>query len=167
MALRKTRSAAARKAAPRKASKLSPAESPLPYLGFGLLFGYFLSKSRATDYDSIVAMFRFQEFQLYGVIIMAVVVVSLGLFLLRRSGNTTFSGQSMKMETLAWDPNRLAGAFLFGAGWALAGTCPGTSLTQIGEGKVIAVATVIGIAAGVWAYKKFKPGISAKNDAVC
>jgi len=167
MALRKPRLTAARKAAPRKASKLSPAESPLPYLGFGILFGYFLSKSRATDYDSIVAMFLCREFQLYGVIITAVAVVSLGLFLLRRSGNKTFSGKTLEMEPLAWDPNRLAGAFLFGAGWALAGTCPGTSLAQIGEGKLIAFATVLGIAAGVWAYKKFKPGISPKNDAVC
>lgn len=163
MAIRKPRTTASR----RKASRVSSSESPLPYLVFGILFGYFLSKSRATDYDSIVAMFRFQQFQLYGVIIVAVVVVSVGLFLLRRKGNKTLSGQPMEMEPLKWDPNRLAGAFLFGAGWALAGTCPGTSLAQIGEGKLIAFATVIGIAAGVWAYKKFKPGISAKNDVVC
>ncbi len=166
MAPRKTRLKTA-KTARRKDSKLSPAESPLPYLGFGILFGYFLSKSRATDYDSIVAMFLCREFQLYGVIIVAVAVVSLGLFLLRRSGNKTYSGQRVEMEPLAWDPDRLAGAFLFGAGWALAGTCPGTSLTQLGEGKVIALATVVGIAAGVWAYKKFKPGIAPKNDVVC
>lgn len=161
MALRKSRSAAS-KTTRRKAS-----ESALPYFVFGILFGYFLSKSRATDYDSIVAMFRLREFQLYGVILVAVATVSLGLFLLRRNGNKTLSGQSMNLEPLKWDPNRLAGAFLFGAGWALAGTCPGTSLAQIGEGKLIAFATVIGIGAGVWAYKKFKPGIAAKNDQVC
>jgi uncharacterized membrane protein YedE/YeeE len=78
----------------------------------------------------------------------------------------TISGDSLDWETPKWEPNRLVGAFLFGAGWALAGTCPGTSLTQIGEGKLVAFATVIGIAAGVWAYKKFKPG-SSKNDQVC
>lgn len=166
MAIRKSRSKAT-KAPRRKSSAASVAESPLPYLVFGILFGYFLSKSRATDYDSIVAMFRFQQFQLFGVIIVAVVVTSIGLFLLRRNGNKTLSGQPMEMEALKWDPNRLAGAFLFGSGWALAGTCPGTALAQIGEGKVVAFATVIGIAAGVWAYKKFKPGVSAKNDQVC
>ncbi|SRR5579871_1994208 len=167
MAPRKTRLKAIKTAAPRKASKLAPAENPIPYLGFGILFGYFLSKSRATDYDSIEAMFLCREFQLYGVIIVSVAVVSLGLFLLRRSGNKAYSGQAVEMEPLTWDPSRLAGAFLFGAGWALAGTCPGTSLAQIGEGKLIAVATVVGIVAGVWAYKKFKPGIAPKNDAVC
>ena len=165
MALRKTRSAA--KTTRRKAAPAAQAGGAFPFIVFGILFGYFLSKSRATDYDSIVAMFRCQQFQLYGVIIVAVATVSLGLFLLRRKGNKTLSGQPMEMEPLKWDPNRLAGAFLFGAGWAVAGTCPGTSLAQIGEGKLIAFATVIGIGAGVWAYKKFKPGISAKNDVVC
>ena len=46
-------------------------ESVLPYLGFGALFGYFLSKARATDYDTIVDMFMCREFQLYGVIMTA------------------------------------------------------------------------------------------------
>lgn len=162
MAPRKSRPASS-KSAGRKAA----AESAFPYILFGLLFGYFLSKSRATDYDSIVAMFRLREFQLYGVLLVAVAVISFGLFLLRRGGNRTVSGRSMEMKPLKWDPNRLAGAFLFGSGWALAGTCPGTSLAQIGEGKLVAFATVIGIATGVWAYKKFKPEPSFNKDQVC
>ncbi|HJT24312.1 MAG TPA: hypothetical protein VJ873_07025, partial [bacterium] len=85
MATRKSRPAKTtrRKTAP------SDAVNAFPFIIFGILFGYFLSKSRATDYDSIVAMFRFQQFQLYGVIIVAVATVSLGLFLLRRNGNKT------------------------------------------------------------------------------
>jgi uncharacterized protein len=166
MALRKLRQVAF-KITRRKFSQAPSAKGAIPYLAFGILFGYFLSKSRATDYDSIVAMFRCREFQLYGVILVAVAVTSLGLFLLRRGGNKSLSGQKLDLEPLKWDPNRLAGAFLFGAGWALAGTCPGTSLTQIGEGKLIAFATVVGIGVGVWAYKKFKPGPSGKNDQVC
>lgn len=154
-----------RKTSPAPAKGNPP--SALPFLAFGTLFGYFLSKSRATDYDSIVAMFRFREFQLYGVILVAVAVTAFGLFLLRRNGGRTVSGKAADLEALKWDPNRLGGAFLFGAGWALAGTCPGTSLAQIGEGKLVAFATVIGIAAGVWAYKKFKPGPASKNDQVC
>ena len=141
-------------------------ESPLPYLVFGTLFGYFLSKARATDYDSIVDMFLCREFQLYGVICTAVAVVSLGLFLMRRKKISTKSGAPLELEKLEWDPSRLTGAFLFGAGWALTGTCPGTSLAQIGEGKLVALFTVIGILAGVWAYKKYKPAPKTE-DQVC
>ena len=140
-------------------------ESVVPYLGFGVLFGYFLSKGRATDYDSIVDMFLCKEFQLYGVILTAIAVISLGLWFMRRKNIPTKSGESFDGDPLEWDPNRLIGAFIFGAGWALTGTCPGTSLAQIGEGKVMAVFTVIGILAGVWAYKKFRPGSS--NEQVC
>ena len=133
-------------------------ESIVPYLGFGVLFGYFLSKARATDFDSMVDMFLCREFQLYGVIGTAIAVVALGLFLMKRKGIPTKSGEPMELEVLKWDPNRLIGAFIFGAGWALTGTCPGTSMAQLGEGKVVAIFTILGILAGVWAYKKYKPG---------
>lgn len=141
-------------------------ESKFPYLIFGALFGYFLSKARATDYDTIVDMFLCREFQLYGVLMTAVAVIALGLFLVRRKGITSFSGKPIELESLDWDPNRLIGAFLLGTGWALAGTCPGTSLTQIGEGKLVAFFTVTGILLGVWAYRKYKPGASSK-DQIC
>jgi uncharacterized membrane protein YedE/YeeE len=151
------------------------------FLGFGVLFGYFLSKARATDYDTVIDMFRpqnlhvdrmpvgfaihWEALHLYGVIITAIVVIGLGLLLLERAPKPTLSGKPLDWEPLQWDLGRLPGAFLFGAGWALAGTCPGTSLAQIGEGKLVAFATVLGILAGVWAYKKFKVGSSDQEPA--
>ncbi|HUO57694.1 MAG TPA: DUF6691 family protein [bacterium] len=149
------------------AKKQTQPESALPYLVFGTLFGYFLSKARATDYDSIVDMFLCREFQLYGVILTAIAVVALGLFIIRRKGIKTKSGAPLELETMDWEPSRLTGAFLFGAGWALTGTCPGTSLAQIGEGKLVAFFTVAGILAGVWAYKKYKPASSSNEEQVC
>jgi uncharacterized membrane protein YedE/YeeE len=149
----------------RKMAKVNSNESILPYLGFGALFGYFLSKARATDYDTVIDMFMCRDFQLYGVIITAIAVISLGLFLMRRKGITTYSGKPLELEPLAWEPNRLIGAFIMGAGWAIAGTCPGTSLTQIGEGKLVAFFTVAGILAGVWTYRKYKSGSS--KEQVC
>src|SRR5579883_1752100 len=101
MAIRKS-SKAVVKTVRKRLSMVPASENAFPYVVFGILFGYFLSKSRATDYDSIVAMFRCREFQLYGVIIVAVAVVSLGLLLLRRSGNKTLSGQAMEVEPLPW-----------------------------------------------------------------
>lgn len=135
------------------------------YLVFGALFGYFLSKARATDYDSVVDMFLLREFQLYGVILTAVAVTALGLFLLRRKGALP-AGSSREWKGLKWNPERLKGAFLFGAGWALVGTCPATALAQIGEGKLVAFFTVIGIFAGIWAYKKLMRGPSSEEQ-VC
>ena len=50
----------------------------------GALFGWILSRSGAADYDHIQAMFRFESFQLYGIIGTAVVVTAPGLWLLKR-----------------------------------------------------------------------------------
>ncbi len=156
-------------------------EGFFPYLGFGILFGYFLSKAGATDYDTVINMFRpidvyihktpggfdfhLDSLRLYGVIGVAIAVIALGLFLLDNSRRPSMSGNRLDWEPLKWDPDRLIGAFIFGAGWALTGTCPGTSLAQIGEGKLVAIFTVIGIAAGVWAYPKYKP--SSSKETVC
>lgn len=194
-----------------------------PYLVFGILFGYFLSKSRATDYNSILNMFRFKEFQLYGVMIVSVALTAWGLFWMRFGDRSSkwksilrdpytwaavvlllaiwvvpylppaswfhnvmipmivaeialvlfwvcsraeikIKGNS-EWKPLKWDSNRLVGALLFGAGWAFAGTSPAACLAQIGEGKWMAFATLIGIAAGVIAYKKLKPR-TTPNDQV-
>jgi len=190
-------------------SNQNPILSSILYVLFGTLFGYFLSKARATDYDTIVDMFLFRDFQLWGVILTAIIVIVMGLFLLRFGvrgsigiflfvvtlgllgwrfgtwtlgitallvlagyiflrikGVPTLIDEAQDWKPLKWDPNRLIGAFIFGAGWALAGTCPGTSLAQIGEGKVVAFFTVVGIFAGVWAYHKFKP-VPDSEDDVC
>jgi hypothetical protein len=44
------------------------------------------------------------------------------------------------------------GAVLFGAGWAIAGTCPAGALTQLGEGKALALVSLGGILAGAWLH---------------
>ena len=136
-----------------------------PFILFGVLFGYFLSKARATDYDSMVDMFLVRDFQLYGVIGTAILIVAGGLFLLHRWGIPTMDRKPLDWEPVTFKTTRLIGAFIFGAGWALAGTCPGTSLTQLGEGKIVAIFTVMGIFTGVWIYDKFMP--ADENDSVC
>jgi uncharacterized membrane protein YedE/YeeE len=40
------------------------------------------------------------------------------------------------------------GSILFGVGWAASGTCPGTSLAQIGEGRFAGAITFLGILLG-------------------
>ncbi len=44
------------------------------------------------------------------------------------------------------------GAILFGAGWALCGVCPAGALTQLGEGKALALVSLGGMLAGAWLH---------------
>ena len=48
------------------------------------------------------------------------------------------------------DARLLAGSAMFGAGWALAGYCPGPALTALGAPSVEAGIFVAAMAAGLW-----------------
>ena len=48
----------------------------------------------------------------------------------------------------------LADGVLFGLGWALTGGCPAAPLVQLGEGKLAALATMVGIAVGTTVYRR-------------
>lgn len=119
---------------------------------FGTLFGFLLSRARATDYDAIAGMFRLQDLHLMGVIGVAIGVSALGLWLVRRSGAKALNGTAIEMKPKPMKKGMFAAGLIFGVGWALSGACPGTALAQIGEGKMYALFTVAGILAGTWLY---------------
>jgi uncharacterized protein len=120
------------------------------YLGFGALFGFLLSRAGATNYDAISGMFRLTDLHLLGVIgaavaINAVVFRAIGRFHVRAR-----NGEPITLSKKPLTRGLVVGALLFGAGWAIAGTCPGTALAQIGEGQLAGVVTLAGIVLGAW-----------------
>jgi uncharacterized membrane protein YedE/YeeE len=46
----------------------------------------------------------------------------------------------------------IIGGMLFGVGWAVTGACPSIGLVQLGEGRLVAGFTILGIMVGTWAY---------------
>ncbi len=125
---------------------------PRRFLVFGTLFGFALSRARATDYDTIAAMFSFTDLHLMFVIGLAIGTAALGFWLLRRTGNRTVSGAAIQLPPKRWHRGAIWGGLLFGVGWALSGACPGTAIAQVGEGKLVALFTVAGILAGTYVY---------------
>jgi uncharacterized membrane protein YedE/YeeE len=122
-------------------------------LFFGVVFGFVLSRVGATDYDAIIGMFLLEDLHLAGVIGVAILTAAPALFLLRRLGLACPAGCRYQLEQKPIKPGLVLGSVLFGAGWALTGTCPGTSLAQLGEGKLMALFTVAGILLGAGAYR--------------
>ena len=129
------------------------------FLLCGSVFGLLLSRARATDYDAIVAMFRLSDLHLMGVIGVAIGVAGVGLYLLRRSGIKALPGCDIGVRPKPYHKWVFVGGLVFGAGWALTGACPGTSLAQIGEGKLYALFTVGGILAGTYAFGLVQRGL--------
>ena len=130
----------------------------LLYLILGTVFGFILSRSGAADYGFIQGMFLFTEFQLYGIIAVAVVMSALGIRLIRQRGRT-FLGQRLSIEEKPLHRGNIAGGVLFGIGWSIAGMCPGPILVNIGEGKIYALAALAGALVGAGLLGSFYPAL--------
>lgn len=118
------------------------------YVLLGIVFGFLLSRVGATDYDAIAGMFRLSDLHLVGVIGVAIALNAVGFALIRRYRVATRAGEPIALAPKPMTRGVVLGGLLFGAGWALSGTCPGTALAQIGEGKLAALATFAGILLG-------------------
>jgi uncharacterized protein len=117
-------------------------------LAFGVVFGFILSRAGATDPAAITGMFLLTDLHLVGVIGVAVAMNAVGFrFLRRRAG-----GPPSALATKPMVRGLPLGALLFGVGWALSGTCPGTALAQIGEGRLAGLLTFGGILLGAWLH---------------
>ncbi len=128
----------------------------LGFLGFGLIFGFALSRVGASDFNLIYFMFTGVDLTLVGVIGTAIVIGALGMFVLRLRGAKTAGGQPITVKRKDLKRWSLLGALIFGLGWGLAGACPGTVLAQIGEGKWLGGFTVLGMIVGTYVYAHLK-----------
>ncbi|OAJ57483.1 hypothetical protein A6V36_04655 [Paraburkholderia ginsengiterrae] len=79
----------------------------------------------------------------------AVGVASVGFAMARRR-DRSLSGAPMRMPTATRiDRRLLVGSAVFGAGWGLAGFCPGPALVNLGSGEPDAVLFVIAMLVGM------------------
>ena len=97
---------------------------------FGLLFGFILQKSGASNPQRIIDMLRLKDFHLVKVILFAIGLSSLALFALSTLGiiDAHFSVKTAYVGVMV-------GGLIFGLGWAVSGFCPGTSVAALGTGR--------------------------------
>ena len=126
------------------------------YLAVGSVFGIALSRSGAADYNFIQGMFLFEEFQLYGIIGVAVLLTAPALWLIKRHGKTV-TGAPLVLQSKPQHRGNVAGGLLFGIGWSIAGMCPGPILVNIGEGKIYALAALAGALVGTASFGVLYP----------
>lgn len=107
----------------------------------GLLLGITLTFVGFGDYGTVHRMFVFQDLRLLFTFAGAVALSAPVFALLARRG-AALPRRSIYGSTLA-------GAALFGTGWALTGACPGAALVMLGCGYVPALASLGGIVAGI------------------
>ncbi len=128
------------------------------YAVFGLCMGGVLSMVGFTDFTEVHKMFIFADFRLLFLFAATVALSMTGFALFARKSN---------IPKKTFSKGTLPGSVLFGAGWAITGSCPSIALVQLGEGKLIALVTVLGILAGVWAYRRMAAGGMQLDTGVC
>jgi hypothetical protein len=74
-----------------------------------------------TDYDTMMALFRFQDLHVGGVMGVAIATTALGLAWLKRRGGTALAGCPIELGTKPMQRGLFAKSLVFGAGWALSG----------------------------------------------
>lgn len=122
----------------------------------GLLFGFGLILSGMTEPGKVIGFLDLSgawdpslAFVMGGAILVGLVA-----FRLARQRTENFLGGAMRLPT-ANDINArlVVGSLVFGAGWGLAGFCPGPALVSLGAGQDKAVVFVLAMIAGMAAFE--------------
>lgn len=122
----------------------------------GLLFGLGLLLSGMTDPGKVQGFLDIAGAwdPSLALVMGGAVVVGLGAFALARRRTATFLGGALHLPKPGDVDRRLvAGALLFGAGWGLAGFCPGPALVAAAMLEPKAILFVAAMLAGMALYE--------------
>lgn len=120
----------------------------------GIVFGFALEKSRVFEPGMIVGQMQLRNWIMLKIFLSAVATGAVVLAILHGFG---FVKLQPKAALYAAD---IVGGLVLGAGIALAGACPGTTLAQIGVGYRDAIFTLLGGLAGAVAFSYSQPWLA-------
>ena len=115
-------------------------------LVLGFAFGWFLERAGLGSPRRIIAQFRLTDLAVLKVMFSAIVTAMLGLFWLGRLGVVDVSLVYIPETFLG---AQLAGGIIFGAGFVIGGTCPGTSCVAAATGRLDGLAVIAGMLGGI------------------
>ena len=124
----------------------------LKFLLLGFVFGIILIKAEVISWFRIQEMFRFQAFQMYGIIGSAVVVGIISVFLIKKYNVKTLSGEEIKIAPKQFNKGNVFGGLIFGLGWAMTGACPGPLYALVGSGLLIIAVVLFSAVIGTCVY---------------
>jgi hypothetical protein len=120
----------------------------------GIVFGFALEKSRVFEPGVIVGQMQMRNFVMLKVFLTAVATGAVVLAVLNGFGYVKLAPKAAMYYA------DIIGGLILGAGIALAGACPGTTLAQVGAGYRDALFTLIGGLFGAVAYSYAEPALS-------
>jgi uncharacterized membrane protein YedE/YeeE len=115
-------------------------------LAIGVAFGFTLERAGLGNARKLTGQFLLSDLTVFKVMFSAIVTAMLGLFWCSRLGWVDLNALALPETYLR---PQIAGGLIFGAGFALAGLCPGTSCVAAASGRGDGLAVVGGLFTGV------------------
>ena len=114
----------------------------------GVLFGFTLYRIGMANPKKIIAMLALKDYTIIKTLLLGVALSSLGLFILLQLEWISITHLQIRPAFVGV----IIGGAIFGAGWALAGFCPASSLTALGSGSKRALTFIFGGFIGAFLY---------------
>ncbi len=124
----------------------------IKFLLLGFFFGIILIKAEVISWFRVQEMFRFQAFQMYGIIGSAVVIGIISVWLIKKFNVKTIHGEKIMIETKKFSKGNIFGGLIFGLGWAMTGACPGPLFALVGSGLLIIGVVLLSAIFGTYVY---------------
>jgi uncharacterized membrane protein YedE/YeeE len=122
----------------------------------GLLFGLGLMLSGMTDPGKVIGFL-----DLFGtwdpslaLVMGGAIMVGFFAFTVAKKRTSTFLGGALRLPSnMDLDKKLVIGSLLFGAGWGLAGFCPGPALVSMADGQPKALVFVLAMLVGMLGFE--------------
>lgn len=115
----------------------------------GLLFGYVLENAGFGSPCKLTGQFSMRDWSVFKVMFTAIVVAAAGLVGLEQVGLLKADGLFVPSSLLMASA---IGGLLVGAGFAMGGYCPGTSVVALVSGRTDAAVFILGLLLGTWVF---------------
>jgi uncharacterized membrane protein YedE/YeeE len=134
----------------------------------GLLFGVGLMLSGMTDPGKVIGFL-----DLFGtwdpslaLVMGGAIMVGFFAFTVAKKRTSSFLGGALRLPTNTdIDKKLLIGSLLFGAGWGLAGFCPGPALVSMADGQPKALVFVVAMLVGMLGFELMDRFVHAPRKA--
>jgi len=122
----------------------------------GVIFGILLQKAEVLRFEKQVGFLLFRDATILKFMLTAILVGAVGIHFCVTQGLV-----ELKIKAATLVPV-VAGGLMFGVGWAIGGFCPGTAVGAVGEGRIHALWTVLGMLTGAGLFAEVHPYLTDK-----
>lgn len=132
----------------------SPFTGLLVAFAVGIGFGFMLERGGFGNARKLAAQFYLKDFAVLKVMFTAIVVAGTGFWWLVSLGMLDLSLTYINPTFLF---GQIAGGFILGVGFIVAGYCPGTSCVAAATGRIDGLFTLLGVTFGILVYSLVEP----------